>query len=533
MDRLRPSPAVREPGKRHQSPAHGGVVERIRAPDPESPVDVDVHRQEVLASGIPLEPNRRTSDQRHARPRRAGPGYHGPQTHPDHGPCALGTEVLTADNGNRKVPGRPGSQREFDASVAVDELQRQTDEADPSDRNAEPDAVVVLGLDRMRHHGQREGPGQPGGWGSHGREYRRHPLGGQGDLEAPARLTGPRASRFLATVGPPRGPAIHVHLPCTLMVRCRTIVITVGSALGLAMAGCEPPDRPPRLPDPLPPAFIEQLAPDSLRTVRVAEGVWYRYVWTPVGPWAIHLVEVDLLRCQLGLAVTRAPEQQGKIGGHARVSDMALGHDGVGALVAVNGDFFTPEGTPLGPEVTPDALRSLRSRPVMGWRPGNPPWIGRAEIEADTVLAVGPWRMAGRSDDGAVIGGYPELLDAGLPVGDLLVSENPGFAASRHPRTAVGVGPAGDVLWILVVDGRQGDYSLGMTLPELAALFQSLGVTEALNLDGGGSSVMVVRGRMLSHPSDEEGEREVVNALLVREDPAFCDGDRQLPPAVR
>jgi hypothetical protein len=140
---------------------------------------------------------------------------------------------------------------------------------------------------------------------------------------------------------------------------------------------------------------------------------------------------------------------------------------------------------------------------------------------------TGPW------DDGVVIGGYPELLDAGRPVGDLLVSENPGFAASRHPRTAVGVGADGDVLWIVVVDGRRAEYSLGMTLPEIATLFESLGATEALNLDGGGSSVMVVRGRMLSHPSDEGGEREVVNALLVREDPAFCERRPQVPPALR
>ena len=309
------------------------------------------------------------------------------------------------------------------------------------------------------------------------------------------------------------------------MVRCRSIAVMLGCALGTVLWGCEPPDRPPHLPRPLPAAFLEQLAPDSVRTVHVADGVWYRYLWTPRGPWAIHLVEVDLLLCQLGLSVTRAPEQSGKIGGHARVSDMAVADHGGEALVAVNGDFFTPEGTPLGPEMSSGALRSARARPVLGWRPGGKPWIGQARIEEDTILAVGPWRMAGDQKEGAVIGGYPELLDGGRRVGDLLVSENPAFAASRHPRTAVGVGPRGDVLWMVVVDGRQGEYSLGMTLPELAAVFEALGATEALNLDGGGSSVMVVRGRPLNRPS-EGGEREVVNALLVREDPAFC-GDRR------
>ena len=45
---------------------------------------------------------------------------------------------------------------------------------------------------------------------------------------------------------------------------------------------------------------------------------------------------------------------------------------------------------------------------------------------------------------------------------------------------------------------------------------------EALNLDGGGSSVMVVHGRRMSRPSDEDGERAVRNALAVVSDPAFC-----------
>ena len=76
--------------------------------------------------------------------------------------------------------------------------------------------------------------------------------------------------------------------------------------------------------------------------------------------------------------------------------------------------------------------------------------------------------------------------------------------------------------WLVVVDGRQGDYSTGMTLPELADLFQLLGATEALNLDGGGSSVMLLRGRRVSRPSDAEGERPVVNALLIVEDPGGC-----------
>tara|TARA_B100000586_G_C19966429_1_gene365985 strand:- start:30 stop:407 length:378 start_codon:yes stop_codon:yes gene_type:complete len=121
-----------------------------------------------------------------------------------------------------------------------------------------------------------------------------------------------------------------------------------------------------------------------------------------------------------------------------------------------------------------------------------------------------------------VIGGFPELLDSGDP----LVTDGPGadqsFASLRHPRTAVGYDPETRRLWVVVVDGRQGSYSSGMTLAEITAVLSATGAAEALNLDGGGSSVMVVRGGTMSRPSDDDGERAVRNALAVVSDPAFC-----------
>ena len=54
-----------------------------------------------------------------------------------------------------------------------------------------------------------------------------------------------------------------------------------------------------------------------------------------------------------------------------------------------------------------------------------------------------------------------------------------------------------------------------MSLGELANFFQRLGVDSAMNLDGGGSSSMVVKGRVVNHPSDGF-ERSVTNALLVK-----------------
>jgi hypothetical protein len=76
-----------------------------------------------------------------------------------------------------------------------------------------------------------------------------------------------------------------------------------------------------------------------------------------------------------------------------------------------------------------------------------------------------------------------------------------------HPRTAMGVDPSGSVLWLVVVDGRQAGTSEGMTLRELGRVMRRLGCWNAINMDGGGSSVMGLadtdgRLRIVNRPSD-------------------------------
>ncbi len=111
-----------------------------------------------------------------------------------------------------------------------------------------------------------------------------------------------------------------------------------------------------------------------------------------------------------------------------------------------------------------------------------------------------------------VIGGGPRILADGRYVGG--EGFTAGFTNRRHPRTAVARVADGRVL-LVVVDGRQPYHSLGMTLPELATFLRALGATDAVNLDGGGSTTLVVRGTVVNLPSDEGGERPVSNALLV------------------
>ena len=63
-------------------------------------------------------------------------------------------------------------------------------------------------------------------------------------------------------------------------------------------------------------------------------------------------------------------------------------------------------------------------------------------------------------------------------------------AGARHPRTAIGTAKRGEILWLVVVDGRQQHYSEGMNLHELANLMKKIGCWKATNMDGGGSSII-------------------------------------------
>jgi exopolysaccharide biosynthesis protein len=116
-----------------------------------------------------------------------------------------------------------------------------------------------------------------------------------------------------------------------------------------------------------------------------------------------------------------------------------------------------------------------------------------------------------------LIGGWPRLLDAGVNVAaesavrEGTISRN---AEARHPRSAVGISRDGRTLWLLTVDGRSTS-SVGMTVTELATTLASLGAWDALNFDGGGSTALVIDGRVVNVPSDPTGERAVANALLI------------------
>lgn len=102
---------------------------------------------------------------------------------------------------------------------------------------------------------------------------------------------------------------------------------------------------------------------------------------------------------------------------------------------------------------------------------------------------------------------------------DTFVQEVP-FNTIRHPRTAVGKKADGTIVFV-VVDGRSKGNAQGMSIFELRSIMGWLGCKDAINLDGGGSSAMVIGDKLVNYPCDNkkfdhEGERKVANALIVR-----------------
>lgn len=258
---------------------------------------------------------------------------------------------------------------------------------------------------------------------------------------------------------------------------------------------------------------------DTARSSVVAPGVAHWFVYAPSGPWAIHALVVDRDRCWSARAVKGFPTA---IGREKTSTLLARLDDTLEVVGGVNADFFMfdPPGVPTNVHVSRGwTLQMPNGRPAIGFDSTGAPHITTFESYLHVSFPNGRFNELLRPfHPMEAVGGRPVLLRA-----DVI---NPGvdsggtFATSRHPRTAVGIARDGKRLILVTVDGRQRPYSDGMNLRELAVLMQALGADDALNLDGGGSTAMVIaneRGvpRVVNVPSDGVGERPVGNALAI------------------
>jgi exopolysaccharide biosynthesis protein len=110
-----------------------------------------------------------------------------------------------------------------------------------------------------------------------------------------------------------------------------------------------------------------------------------------------------------------------------------------------------------------------------------------------------------------IISGGPYLVKNGEVFVDM-TAQKLNAIGGRNPRTAIGYTRDNDLI-LIAVDGREGS-SVGMTLSELGYLMKSLGCVNAINLDGGGSTVMYVNGQIVNRPA-QPGGIALSNALVI------------------
>ncbi len=256
-------------------------------------------------------------------------------------------------------------------------------------------------------------------------------------------------------------------------------------------------------------ALVVGLACDLVRVASVAfgqpeptketlfQGITYeREVRTSPRPMVIHIVTIDLKASGIKALVTPpADADSARPLAAQTTSEFLRDHE---LQLAINGDGFSPwyDLGPLGysPEkgglVSPIGFAASRGT------------IYSEHTEAEPTLYIFQNNKASINHQlGKVynaISGTKLLVWNGDPLDDL--------GDTPHPRTAVGLNRPGNTLIIIVVDGRQPGYSEGATLTEMAELLLDHGAYTGMNLDGGGSTTLVV--------ADENGNPRVLNSPI-------------------
>ena len=195
------------------------------------------------------------------------------------------------------------------------------------------------------------------------------------------------------------------------------------------------------------------------------------------------------------------------------------------ALAAINGSFFDMRtgipvcylrinGKELG-ENTPSTTDSIHRKYYQNATIRLLPTRRPRFLKPDSI------RNAERLlPDSNIMTAGPMLIQKGIDTPQRLDRR---FVYGRHNRTAIGLKPDGTVVMV-VADGRHRGEAEGLSLPELTRIMRWLGCCDAVNLDGGGSTTMYIKGRgtdgVVNNPSDNgrfdpSGQRRVANAILV------------------
>lgn len=149
----------------------------------------------------------------------------------------------------------------------------------------------------------------------------------------------------------------------------------------------------------------------------------------------------------------------------------------------------------------------FQQNPFTPFKDGN----SALSMEQKKALDLKKWKLKW------AVGGGPVLAKEGAVF--ITNNEEKKFAgmaiADHHPRTAMGYTKDGQLI-LLVVQGRMKNIAVGTTLTETAQILIDLGCVEAINLDGGGSSCLLINGKETIKPSDPTGQRPVPAVFFVR-----------------
>jgi hypothetical protein len=147
-----------------------------------------------------------------------------------------------------------------------------------------------------------------------------------------------------------------------------------------------------------------------------------------------------------------------------------------------------------------------------------------ARVRVAERISGGCGHGIGRGRQLGIVNGGPRLLAGGVPAitaaaEGFVHPDDPqffySFGVRRNPRTLAGVTRSGHLL-LVAADGRAPGLGVGLSFAEAAAVMQALGATDAVNLDGGGSTALALGAQLVTRPSDATGERPVGDAIVVR-----------------